>query len=172
MEAVLSSNSPDPSVLQTFRPSPQLLRRQASSLSRVYPNTGNSPSPHSCVHPLRHKLVPSLRGFCHPPLSSEKVCLSTETIQTQYRLNSTVLPCVYFVQDLCLEKPKPYKPAPKVPCPAPSPVLNLNPHSRGCPSFRLRSVRWEGSSLPLYPRFLPFPPTSRPNPFPLLPHHP
>ena len=126
--------APDPSLLQTFRPSPHVLRRQASPLGRAYPNSRSKSQRFTIflalrVHPCRHGLLPGPRGSSRPPPSSEKVCPSLESLRTRF-LNCPASPRIDFVQDLYLKELKVYKPAPKVPRPVSSPVPNLSTHSR------------------------------------------
>jgi len=137
-EPVLSRFTPDPYLLQTFLPFPRVFRHQGlSPLGRTYPYS----RPESLEFTTFSRTLPFTRtvsrsrASCHPPLQSEKVCPSLESIQTRCMLSSTVSPRVDFVQDLYLKELGVNKPAPKVPLassPVPKPQ-RCNTHSHPVP---------------------------------------
>ena len=117
--------TPDPSLVQTFRPSPHVLRRQASPLGRAYQN----------LQPKFRKFTVFL-ALSRSPVQTRTASRSARFLSSSSVLRkglppwypfkrdicSNYLSRVDFVQDLYLKELKVYKPAPKVPHPVSSPV--------------------------------------------------
>ena len=95
LEPALSLNSPP--IILSFKPlhSPLMsfVTGQALSVVRIQiysPNPGNPPFFLAHLRsPVRHGLLLGPRGPRHPPPSSEKVCPSLKSIQTQYCTHTT-----------------------------------------------------------------------------------